>query len=208
MQAPARNKRWVALVDGNPSQLALIKRAAKQHNVELTIVLDLMHVLEYVWKAGFALHGEGDTKTERWVSERLLEILRAPARLPQGSGEARPCEGRRGKPVSPSTIVPTTCSSTGANCATTSTSPRAAHRGDRRRLPPPGQGPYGNHWRLLGPGRRRGHPQASLAALQRRLRRLLDLPRDPGSPARWLTPHADLAGSRGLEQDCVPTPIP
>ncbi len=59
---PARNKHWVALVDGNPSQLALIKRAAKQHDVELTIVLDLMHVLEYVWKAGFALHGEGDPK--------------------------------------------------------------------------------------------------------------------------------------------------
>ena len=33
-------------------------------------------MLEYVWKAGFALHGEGNPATERWVSERLLEILR------------------------------------------------------------------------------------------------------------------------------------
>jgi len=73
---PARDKRWVALVDGNPSQLALLKKAAKRNGVAPTIVLDVIHVLEYVWKAGIALHGEGERATERWVSERLLEILR------------------------------------------------------------------------------------------------------------------------------------
>jgi hypothetical protein len=73
---PARNKRWTILIDGNLTQLALIKKAARRHGVEVTIVVDIMHVLEYVWKAGFALHGEGDPATERWVSERLLEILR------------------------------------------------------------------------------------------------------------------------------------
>ena len=73
---PARNKRWVVLVDGNPSQLALIKREAKRRGVEITVVLDVIHVLEYVWKAGIALQGEGDPTTQRWVSERLLEILR------------------------------------------------------------------------------------------------------------------------------------
>ena len=39
-------------------------------------MLDVIHVLEYLWGAGFALHGEGDPATQRWVSERLLEILR------------------------------------------------------------------------------------------------------------------------------------
>jgi hypothetical protein len=73
---PARNKRWVVLVDGNLAQLALIKKAARRHGVKLTIVVDVIHVLEYVWKAGIALHGEGNTATQRWVSERLLEILR------------------------------------------------------------------------------------------------------------------------------------
>jgi hypothetical protein len=73
---PARDKRWVALVDGNLSQLALIKKTAKRHGVQPTIVLDVIHALEYVWKAGIALHGEGNPATERWVSERLLEILR------------------------------------------------------------------------------------------------------------------------------------
>jgi len=73
---PGRDKRWVALVDGNPAQLALLKKASKRHEVAPTIVLDVIHVLEYVWKAGIALHGEGRPATERWVSERLLEILR------------------------------------------------------------------------------------------------------------------------------------
>lgn len=76
---PARNKRWVALVDGNPTQLLLIKQAAKRHGVEPTIVLDVIHVLEYLWKAAFALHGDGNPATQRWVSERLLEILRGNA---------------------------------------------------------------------------------------------------------------------------------
>jgi hypothetical protein len=73
---PARDKYWVALVDGNPSQLALLKKCSKQHGVAPTIVLDVIHVLEYVWKAGIALHGEGEPATERWVNQRLLEILR------------------------------------------------------------------------------------------------------------------------------------
>lgn len=73
---PSGDKRWVALVDGNQTQLALIKKAAKHHGVEPTIVLDVIHVIEYLWTAGFALHADGDPATQRWVSERLLEILR------------------------------------------------------------------------------------------------------------------------------------
>lgn len=73
---PSGDKRWVALVDGNPTQLALIKKAAKRHGVKPTIVLDVIHVLEYLWDAAFALHGEGNLTVQRWVSQRLLEILR------------------------------------------------------------------------------------------------------------------------------------
>lgn len=73
---PGRRKTWVALVDGNPTQLKLIKKAAARHGVEPTIILDVIHVLEYLWKAGFALHDEGSPKTQRWVSQRLLDVLR------------------------------------------------------------------------------------------------------------------------------------
>jgi len=73
---PQRTKSWVVLVDGNPVQLALVKKAAKKCGVHVTIIVDLIHVLEYLWKAGFDLLGKGNAGTERWVTERLLEILR------------------------------------------------------------------------------------------------------------------------------------
>jgi hypothetical protein len=73
---PASDKHWVALVDGNPTQLELIKKAAKRHGVQPTIVLDVIHVIEYLWGAAFALHGEGNLAAQRWVSVRLLKILR------------------------------------------------------------------------------------------------------------------------------------
>lgn len=72
---PTRSKRWVALVDGQESQLRLLEAAAKRHGVELTIILDVIHVIEYLWKAAWAFHREGDPDAQTWVSERLLRIL-------------------------------------------------------------------------------------------------------------------------------------
>jgi hypothetical protein len=76
---PDRAKVSVVLVDGGPTQLALVKKEARRRGVAPTIVLDLMHVLEYVWKASFAFNGEGNAKAESWVSERLLGLLRGKA---------------------------------------------------------------------------------------------------------------------------------
>ncbi|MCP4156833.1 MAG: hypothetical protein GY757_54475 [bacterium] len=38
-------------------------------------VLDIIHVLEYLWVAGNAIYGEKDPKTEKWVYKNLLSIL-------------------------------------------------------------------------------------------------------------------------------------
>jgi hypothetical protein len=73
---PKHAKQWVALVDGNPTQLKLVQVAAADYGVELVIILDLIHVLEYLWKAAWVLHGEGDPAAEAWVSTHLKEILR------------------------------------------------------------------------------------------------------------------------------------
>ncbi|HEX2718309.1 MAG TPA: ISKra4 family transposase [Gemmatimonadaceae bacterium] len=73
---PKQTKQWVALVDGNPLQLGLLLCAATDYGVELEIILDLIHVLEYLWKAAWVLHAEGDQEAETWVSQRLTEILR------------------------------------------------------------------------------------------------------------------------------------
>jgi len=73
---PRRDKQWVGLVDGNPTQIEQLHAGAERHDVDLTIILDLMHVAEYVWKAAFVFHGEAAPAAEKWVSARLFEILR------------------------------------------------------------------------------------------------------------------------------------
>jgi hypothetical protein len=76
---PDKKKHWVGLVDGNETQLTLLKKYAKKHSVKLTITVDLMHVLSYIWKAAHVFHEEGSKESEAWVSERLLEVLRGRA---------------------------------------------------------------------------------------------------------------------------------
>lgn len=80
---PEHRRTWVVLLDGNKDQLALAKAAAKKLGVEVTIVVDLMHVLEYLWKAAHAFH-EGDVQqAEEWVQQRLMWLLqgRHPGRV-------------------------------------------------------------------------------------------------------------------------------
>jgi hypothetical protein len=72
---PDREKTWVALVDGNKKQLAILKALARTDTVRLTIVVDIMHVAEYIWDASLAFHGEASKEREEWVSERLLSVL-------------------------------------------------------------------------------------------------------------------------------------
>jgi hypothetical protein len=72
---PKGTKQWVAVVDGNQTQIQLLKAAAVREGRELTIILDLIHVLEYLWDAARAFHTEGDPNAEVWVSERLVDVL-------------------------------------------------------------------------------------------------------------------------------------
>lgn len=76
---PRHAKTWVAVVDGNKTQLRLLKELSRKHGVEVIVVLDVIHVVEYLWKAGLALHAEGSPAWEEWVQERLLQILRGRA---------------------------------------------------------------------------------------------------------------------------------
>lgn len=65
----------MVLVDGNADQLRRVQAAATRLGVTVTIVLDVIHVLEYLWKAAYVFHAEGSPDAEAWVSERLLWIL-------------------------------------------------------------------------------------------------------------------------------------
>jgi hypothetical protein len=72
---PDKRRRWVVLVDGDPKQLRAVKAESRKAGVEVTILLDIVHVLEYLWAAARALFGQSNTKAEKWVADRLLALL-------------------------------------------------------------------------------------------------------------------------------------
>jgi len=72
---PGRNKRWVALVDGNQAQLDALEHHADNRGIALTIVLDLIHVIGYLWGAAHVLGGDSRLEQHQWVRERLSGIL-------------------------------------------------------------------------------------------------------------------------------------
>lgn len=68
---PRGRKERVCVTDG---EKALQKRVGKLMP-GITLVLDLLHVLEYLWKAAYVFHAEGSQEAEDWVKERALWIL-------------------------------------------------------------------------------------------------------------------------------------
>jgi hypothetical protein len=71
---------WVALVDGNSHQIDRIEVEAQNRKLNITILIDLIHVLEYLWKAAWSFFPEGDPAAEAWVRDRALAILDGGAR--------------------------------------------------------------------------------------------------------------------------------
>ncbi len=66
---------WVALVDGNNHQITRIQAEAASRGITVTVVIDLVHVLEYLWAAAWCFFPEADPGAETWVRQRALAIL-------------------------------------------------------------------------------------------------------------------------------------
>ena len=73
---PEHRKEWIVLVDGNETQLRLIKETAAKRGAKVTIQLDVIHVIEYLWRAAYCFHADGTSDAEDWVTEHLFEVLR------------------------------------------------------------------------------------------------------------------------------------
>jgi len=76
---PEFRRTWVVLLDGNRDQLRIVKKVARKLGVAITIIVDLIHVLEYLWKAAYAFHKDGSREAEAWVQDRLLWLLQGEA---------------------------------------------------------------------------------------------------------------------------------
>src|SRR5205085_2752140 len=51
----------------------------KEYEVRLTIIIDIIHVLDYLWKAATDFHPAGSNEAAEWVTERFSRVLRGQA---------------------------------------------------------------------------------------------------------------------------------
>jgi len=72
---PDHTRAWIALVDGNNTQIEAIKTEAEHRGVPVQIVCDFIHVLEYLWKAAWTFFYPGDADAEEWVADQATKIL-------------------------------------------------------------------------------------------------------------------------------------
>jgi len=72
---PDHHRARVALVDGNNHQIDRIEAEARARDVPVTIIIDFIHVVEYIWKAAWCFHPEGDPAVETWVRRHASAVL-------------------------------------------------------------------------------------------------------------------------------------
>ena len=76
---PDHQRTWIAMVDGAKHQIDRIEAEAKARQVQVHIVCDFVHVLEYIWSSAWSFFAEGDPAAEEWVAEKALAVLRGEA---------------------------------------------------------------------------------------------------------------------------------
>jgi hypothetical protein len=84
---PGRRRRQIALAGGDICQLGLIHAEAAARGVTVTVVIDFIHVLEYLWKAAWCFHQPRDPAMEDWVIAQALDILHG--RVPEVTARIR-----------------------------------------------------------------------------------------------------------------------
>jgi hypothetical protein len=72
---PGRARTWIALADGNNDQIARIQAQAAARGIEVPVIIDFIHVSEYLWDAAWCLHPEASPDAGRWVREHARAIL-------------------------------------------------------------------------------------------------------------------------------------
>jgi len=77
---PDRRRTWIALADGNKDQIRWIQAEAAARGIIIAILVDLVHVLEYLWDAAWCFFPEASPEAGPWVRDRAAAILDGRAR--------------------------------------------------------------------------------------------------------------------------------
>jgi hypothetical protein len=82
---PGHERAWVALVDGARHQISCIKAEAKARGFDVTVVVDFIHVVEYIWGAARCFFPGDRPGAEAWVKDKATEVLRSKASVVAGA---------------------------------------------------------------------------------------------------------------------------
>jgi hypothetical protein len=72
---PDHRRTWICLLDGNAHQIDRVNTEAQARKVTVTIIVDFIHVLEYLWGAAWCLYPRADPAAETWVHDQARRVL-------------------------------------------------------------------------------------------------------------------------------------
>jgi len=72
---PQHTREWAVLIDGNNTQIEAVTAEADSRGITATIVIDFIHVFEYLWKAAWSFFDKGEPAAEEWVADQARKIL-------------------------------------------------------------------------------------------------------------------------------------
>lgn len=68
---PEKKKQGVALVDGEHK----LRQLMKKYLPWFLIIIDIYHVMEYLWRGAHAFHQEGSPEAANWMTDKLHKLL-------------------------------------------------------------------------------------------------------------------------------------
>lgn len=72
---PQHQRTWTVLADGNNHQLDRFAAEAAGRGITVTITIDLIHVIEYLWDAAWCFHPEASPDAGPWVRRSARAVL-------------------------------------------------------------------------------------------------------------------------------------
>ena len=72
---PNGERRNVALLDGDEKQIEYVEAEARKRQMSITVVLDLIHVIHYLWTIALLLCTGERKEADAWVSHILMQVL-------------------------------------------------------------------------------------------------------------------------------------
>jgi hypothetical protein len=72
---PTGKLTWVFLVDGSDEQLRQVHKAIERHKIKALVLMDFIHILDYLWDAAWCFYKQGDPAAEEWVKQHAIDVL-------------------------------------------------------------------------------------------------------------------------------------